>query len=176
MDKKLQYSNILVTDFDGILSDGMYEDALGNVWKHICCGNKEAVKFAHSQDIGIICISSQSREQGQKITKNVCDRLGIDVIFCETYKKLAAWQDIKQWYDRKPNNTAFVGDDFNDMYLAPYFDLMMSPQKSVPMFDKAYALLSNTEHIYFYHHIPLSSDKPLLEAVITFANFIYNGK
>lgn len=177
MKKELKYNNILVTDFDGILSDGMYEDAHGNIWKHICCGNKEAVQFAHEQDIEVICISSQSREQGKQITQNVCTRLGIEVYFCSTAEKLNTWQKICQWYSTPPNKRAFVGDDLNDLFLAPAFDLMMAPKKSIPMIDKANAFLSTTlQTQYFLHHRPLTSDKPLLEAVITFANFIYNGK
>lgn len=157
---------LLITDFDGILSLGMWQDAKSNIWKNIACGNKEAVKIARDHNIWIWCVSSQANPNGKAVTEAVCSKLGIPVIFTDTDNKPQAIIKIKE--EVQPKSTCWVGDDLYDLNIARYVNVMCAPVASKPMLELGSEVLDFEMPVYRW----LKSDKPLLEAVLRFIRYI----
>lgn len=162
----MEDKHLLITDFDGILSLGMWQDANSNIWKNIACGNKEAVKIAKDHNIWVWCVSSQANPKGKAVTEAVCNKLGIPVIFTDTDNKPQAIIKIKE--EVKPKSTCWVGDDIYDLNIARYVNVMCAPVASKPMLELGSEVLDIEMPIYRW----LKSDKPLLEAVLRFIRYI----
>ena len=158
----MEDKHLLITDFDGILSLGMWQDAKSNIWKNIACGNKEAVKIARDHNIWIWCVSSQANPNGKAVTEAVCTKLGIPVIFTDTDNKPQAIIKIKE--EVQPKNTCWVGNDLYDLNIARYVNVMYAPVASKPMLELGSEVLGLEMPDYRW----LKSDKPLLEAVLCF--------
>lgn len=158
--------HLLITDFDGIVSLGMWQDAKSNMWKNIACGNKEAVRIARDHNIWIWCVSSQANPKGRAVTETVCKNLGIQVVFTDTITKQPAIIKIKEKV--LPKATCWVGDDIYDLSIARYANIMCAPVASKPMLELGSEILELEMPVYRW----LKSDKPLLEAVLRFIRYI----
>lgn len=156
---------LLITDFDGILSLGMWQDAKFNIWKNIACGNKEAVKIAKDHNIWVWCVSSQANPNGKAVTEAVCNKLGMPVIFTNTENKPQAIIKIKE--EVKPKSTCWVGDDIYDLNIAKYVNVMYAPVATKPMLELGSEVLDLKMPVYRW----LKSNKPLLEAVLRFIKY-----
>lgn len=161
----MEDKHLLITDFDGILSLGMWQDAKSNIWKNIACGNKEAVKIARDYNIWIRCVSSQANPNGKAVTEAVCTKLGIPVIFTDTGNKPQAIIKIRE--EVQPKSTCWVGDDLYDLNIARYVNVMCVPVASKPMLELGSEVLNLEMPVYRW----LKSDKPLLEAVLLFIRY-----
>lgn len=161
---------LLITDFDGILSTGMFQDIHGRISKRIACGNKEARKLLEDNNIDVVCVTSQSSLSGLKITEDVCERLGIKLLKSDTNKREVIERIISE-HDF-PNCIGYVGDDYYDASYCELFDVMFIPKSSKSIRDLFFIINPLVKESSSC--VMLDSDKPFLEACLRFIDFINN--
>jgi 3-deoxy-D-manno-octulosonate 8-phosphate phosphatase (KDO 8-P phosphatase) len=104
----------LFLDVDGVLSDGaIIYDENGVETKNFDVKDGFGIKMAQSEGIEIIIISGRK----SKVTNLRCEELGIEKIYTGIKDKVECYDSIIKELGISDENTAYMGDDLNDMAL-----------------------------------------------------------
>jgi 3-deoxy-D-glycero-D-galacto-nononate 9-phosphatase len=105
---------LFITDIDGVWTDGgMYYDQTGNEWKKFNTSDSAGVLFLKYLEIPFAIITSEDTE----IVKRRAQKLKIERLYMGVKDKVGKAEEICRELGVKLEETAFIGDDLNDMPL-----------------------------------------------------------
>jgi len=129
--KKLSLIKLVVTDVDGVLTDGnLYIDSKGNETKRFNVKDGLGIKLLQEANIIIAVISGGKSESTIQRLK----KLKIKYYFFEAKNKLKVLQDLKKELDLKDFEVLYVGDDLNDLVLKEIVGILVAPNDAVKPF------------------------------------------
>lgn len=125
---------IILTDIDGVWTDGgMYYDQTGNEWKKFNTYDSAGVLFAHQHSIPVGIITGENT----LIVRRRAEKLGIDFVRQGVTDKVRAAKEICGILKCELIDTAYIGDDINDLSLLKAVGVSACPSSS-PDYIKKY--------------------------------------
>lgn len=105
---------LVMTDIDGVWTDGgMYYDRSGNELKKFNTSDSAGVLFLRALEIPVAIITGEKTEMVQARAK----KLRVDHLFQGVHNKVAVADELCTKLGISLEETAFIGDDLNDMTL-----------------------------------------------------------
>ncbi|MEC7382306.1 MAG: HAD family hydrolase [Cyanobacteriota bacterium] len=131
--------DLLVMDVDGVLTDGgLWLDAHGELQKRFDV--RDGLGLRLLQQEGLILALLSGGKGGA--TEARAKQLGIQHCFVGIKDKTAALAELQQQLNLSQLNTAFVGDDLNDLIVRPLVKLLLAPADACrPLRSQADAVL-----------------------------------
>ncbi len=105
---------LIITDIDGVWTDGgMYYDNESNEFKKFNTTDSGGVIFCNILDIPVAIITGEKTE----IVKRRAEKLKIKLLYQGIENKLKVAYDLVKRLNISLSETAFIGDDINDLKL-----------------------------------------------------------
>ena len=121
---KLNKINLVIFDVDGVLTDGgLYIDINGNLQKKFDVKDGLGMKLLQHYGIELAFISGGSSGASNLRAK----QLNIKYCLTGVKNKLEAVNIIQKELNIKPSETAFLGDDLNDIVVKKIVSLLVVP-------------------------------------------------
>ena len=121
---KLNKINLVIFDVDGVLTDGgLYIDINGNLQKKFDVKDGLGMKLLQHYGIELAFISGGSSGAANFRAK----QLNIKYCLTGVKNKLEAVNIIQKELNIKPSETAFLGDDLNDLVVKKLVSLLIVP-------------------------------------------------
>ena len=127
---------LVITDIDGVWTDGgMYYDQNGNEWKKFNTSDSAGVLFLKDANVPLAVITGENTE----IVKRRIKKLNVEYLFIGVDDKLKVAAELcnRLGIDLY-KNTAFIGDDINDVRLLKSVFISAVPS-TAPAYVKKYA-------------------------------------
>jgi len=131
LNKKLKRIKLVVTDVDGVLTDGGISlDDSGKVFRKF--NVKDGLGLKLLQEIGIK-VAFLSGGTGRSIQQRA-KQLKVDYCFTEINDKAAILEKLKGDLNLKKEDILYVGDDLNDIPIKDHVGLLISTSDAVKPF------------------------------------------
>jgi 3-deoxy-D-manno-octulosonate 8-phosphate phosphatase (KDO 8-P phosphatase) len=115
---------LFITDIDGVWTDGgMYYDNAGNEWKKFNTSDSAGVSFLKLLKIPLAIITGEETN----IVRRRAQKLEIEYLFMGVKNKLEVAESLCKKININLNETAFIGDDLNDVQLIKKAGLSACP-------------------------------------------------
>jgi len=112
--KKLQKIKLVITDVDGVLTDGgMYYSIKGDIMKKFFTRDGMGVTLLRKKSIPTLIITKEKTTMVKHWAKN----MKIEKLYDGVLKKELIIDKICKNYHLKHENIAYIGDDVNDLEL-----------------------------------------------------------
>ena len=122
--KKSQTIKIVLTDVDGVLTDGgMYYTKDGDIMKRFFVRDGMGVTLLRKQGIPTIIVTKEKNI----VTKMWSTKMKIEKLYQGIIKKEEILDKICKDYGVKPEEVAYIGDDINDLELLKRVGLSVTP-------------------------------------------------
>ena len=122
--QRLRQLKLLVFDVDGVLTDGgLSYGPDGQIGRRFSARDGLAMKLLQEAGLQLAWISGG---RGESIARRAQD-LGIAHCFAEVNNKSAVLNGLQQKLGHSAPETAFVGDDLNDLVVRPHVGLLITP-------------------------------------------------
>ena len=126
--QQLRQLKLLVFDVDGVLTDGgLSYGPDGQIGRRFDARDGLAMKLLQQSALQLAWISGG---RGESIARRAQD-LGIAHCFAEVNDKSAVLNALQQKLGHSAAETAFVGDDLNDLVVRPHVGLLITPADAV---------------------------------------------
>ena len=126
--QRLRQLKLLVFDVDGVLTDGgLSYGPDGQIWRRFDARDGLGIKVLQEAGLHLAWISGG---RGESIAMRA-QHLGIAHCFAEVKDKSAVLKALQQKLGYSAAETAFVGDDLNDLVVRPHVGLLVSPADAV---------------------------------------------
>ena len=137
--KALSTIELLVLDVDGVLTDGgLWLDANGGLQKRFDVRDGLGLRLLKQEGLTLAFLSGGKGGA----TEMRADQLGIDHCLVGIKDKPAALSELQQQLKLSRSQTAFVGDDLNDLIVRPLVKLLLAPADACePLRKQADAVL-----------------------------------
>ena len=124
---KLKKIKLLILDIDGVLTDGsILIDSSGEVLKKFDVKDGMGIKLLQEIGIEIIFLSGGVSGAAQKRA----EQLGVKSCFTGIKDKYIKIQHIQEKRSVTIDETAYVGDDINDIVVRPIVSLLFAPSNA----------------------------------------------
>ena len=124
---------LFITDIDGVWTDGgMYYDQTGNEWKKFNTSDSAGVLFLRLLGIPTAVITGEDTE----IMRRRAEKLKIDYLYMGIKDKVGVAQSICDELGITLEETAYIGDDINDILLLQKVGLSASPANAASYVKK----------------------------------------
>ena len=131
--KALKNIKLLVIDVDGVLTDGaLYISHNGDIQKRFSVKDGLGIKLLIESGIEIIFLSGGK----EGATSARADQLGIKHCFVNIANKKKKLMKFQEEHGFTVNETAYIGDDLNDLVIKSRVNLLISPSDAVGLFLK----------------------------------------
>ena len=115
---------LIITDIDGVWTDGgMYYDQTGNEWKKFNTSDSAGIIFARILNIPVAIMTGETTS----IVLRRAEKLKINHVFQGVKNKLKCAEDLCKQLGISLEETAFIGDDINDIHLLKKVGMSCSP-------------------------------------------------
>ena len=142
LNKKLKKIKLVVTDVDGVLTDGGISlDESGQVFRKF--NVKDGLGLKLLQEIGIK-VAFLSGGAGKSIYYRA-KQLNVDYCFTEIKDKAEILEKLKQDLNFKKEDILYLGDDLNDIPIKVHVSLLVSPGDAVKPFKLVSDVLLKTK-------------------------------
>jgi len=122
--KKFQDIRIVLTDVDGVLTDGgMYYSSKGDTMKKFHVRDGMAVNMLKKHNIPTIIVTKEK----SPIIIQWAKKMNVKKIFDGVLDKKKILKKICKEFDVKSSNIVYIGDDVNDMALLKNVGISVSP-------------------------------------------------
>ena len=122
--QRLRQLKLLVFDVDGVLTDGgLSYGPDGQIWRRFDARDGLGIKVLQEAGLQLAWISGG---RGESIARRAED-LGIAHCFAEVKDKSAVLNALQQKLGHSAAETAFVGDDLNDLVVRLHVGLLITP-------------------------------------------------
>ena len=122
--KKFQDIKIVLTDVDGVLTDGgMYYSSKGDTMKKFHVRDGMAINMLKKHNIPTIIVT---KEKNPIITQ-WAKKMNVKKIFDGVLDKEKILKKVCKEFDVKTSNIVYIGDDVNDMDLLKNVGISISP-------------------------------------------------
>jgi len=130
--KKIAKIKLLVFDIDGVLTNGkLLINENGDITREFNVRDGLAIKLLQENKIIVAFISGG---EGKSTLKRAT-MLGISHCLINIKNKQIALRELQDKLNILPSNTAFVGDDINDLVVKEDVSLLIGPKDSAPEFS-----------------------------------------
>src|SRR6056297_3235169 len=110
--EKCREVSLLLTDVDGVLTDGrLYYSAEGDVMKAFNVKDGMGVKRLQRSGIKVGIVTGRTSD----MVAIRASELGVDIVYQGINDKKKAIKEILNQLDVVPEQTAYIGDDINDL-------------------------------------------------------------
>jgi YrbI family 3-deoxy-D-manno-octulosonate 8-phosphate phosphatase len=131
--KKCIQIKLLITDVDGVLTDGgMYYSKNGEMLKKFNTRDGMGVQLLQNNKIPVIIITGEKSE----IVLSRAKKLLIKEVFIGIKKKESLLPKICKKYKIKESNIAYIGDDLNDLNILQQVGFSASPKDGMVVIKK----------------------------------------
>ena len=131
--KKCLEIKIVITDVDGVLTDGgMFFSKNGEMLKKFNTRDGMGVELLRNHKIPVVIITREN----SKIVLSRAKKLLIKEIFIGVKKKELLLPKICKKYQIKKNNVAYIGDDINDLEILKQVGFSASPRDGISIIKK----------------------------------------
>ena len=131
LNKKLKRIRLVITDVDGVLTDGgIFLDESGQVFRKF--NVKDGLGLKLLQEIGIK-VAFLSGGTGESI-QHRARQLKVDYCFTEINDKAAILEKLKEDLKLNKEDILYLGDDLNDIPIKAKVSLLISPSDAVKSF------------------------------------------
>ena len=121
---------LILTDIDGVWTDGgMYYDQFDNEMKKFHTYDGAGVLFAHQLGIPVGIITGEET----LVVKRRAEKLKVDYLFQGVTNKVAVVEALLKDLGISYEDTAYIGDDINDLPLLKRVGYSASP-KNAPLY------------------------------------------
>lgn len=118
---------LVITDIDGVWTDGgMYYDNHGNEFKKFNTSDSAGVMMLRSLNIPLAIITGEDTE----IVRRRAEKLNVNYLFMGVRNKLQIATDLCNELGISLDETAYIGDDINDVPLLKAVGLSATPANS----------------------------------------------
>lgn len=125
--KKCQKIKILLTDVDGVLTDGgMYYTKDGDVMKKFYVGDGMGINLLLRRNIHTIIVTKEKNQ----VTRNWANRMNVKKIYDGIKQKEAILEKILINFKVKTFEVCYIGDDINDVKLMKKVGLSACPKNA----------------------------------------------
>ena len=133
--------DLLVMDVDGVLTDGgLWLDPRGELQKRFDVRDGLGLRLLQQEGLTLALLSGGKGGATEARAK----QLGIEHCFVGIKDKTAALAELQQQLNLSQLNTAFVGDDLNDLIVRPLVKLLLAPADACrPLRSQADAVLQH---------------------------------
>ena len=122
---KIKKIKLLVMDVDGVLTDGkLYLDSQGSLMKSFDVKDGLGVKLLMENNIKIVFLSGGSGGA----TEKRAETLKIDYCQVGSKNKLIAMANLQKKFSLTKEDTAYVGDDLNDIPVKKLVNIFFAPR------------------------------------------------
>ena len=122
--KKLNKIKIVLTDVDGVLTDGgMYYTKDGDIMKKFHARDGMGVTLLRKNNIPTIIVTKEKN----KIIKNWAEKMNVKKLYDGIQKKEKILEKVCNEFSIKPSEVAFIGDDVNDLELLKIVGFSATP-------------------------------------------------
>ncbi|MHC1774817.1 MAG: KdsC family phosphatase [Lentimicrobium sp.] len=119
---------LVITDIDGVWTDGgMYIDNTGNEFKKFNTSDSAGVLMLRGLDIPLAIITGEDTE----IVRRRAEKLKVNYLFMGIRNKLLVATNLCKDLGISLDETAFIGDDINDIQLLRAAGLSATPANAV---------------------------------------------
>ena len=123
--KKCINVKILLTDVDGVLTDGgMYYSAQGDVMKKFNVKDGMGINILKKKNIPTIIITKEKT----KIVRQWGKKMNVEKVYDGIMKKELILEKICKSFNISEKEVAFVGDDVNDLELMKKVGFSVAPK------------------------------------------------
>ena len=127
--KKLEKVNLIVSDVDGVLTNGMVTiTTSGEMIRHMNVKDGYAIKQALNHGFNI-CIISGGTNEGVRVR---LQHLGIKDVYLGAHQKLIPFNEFITNNNINPEHVLYMGDDIPDVPVLKQVGLATCPQDAVP--------------------------------------------
>ena len=131
--KKCLEVKIVITDVDGVLTDGgMFFSENGEMLKKFNTRDGMGVELLRNHKIPVVIITREN----SKIVLSRAKKLLIKEAFIGIKRKELLLPKICKKYQIKKNNVAYIGDDINDLEILKQVGFSASPRDGVSIIKK----------------------------------------
>ena len=124
---KAKAIKIVATDIDGVWTDaGMYYTSSGEKMKCFSTYDGMAIPLLKKEKIEVAILTSEN----SKIVKARAKKLGIKYVYIDEKEKLFRIQYLCNRLNIAPDETAYIGDDLNDLEVLKYVGISAMPCSS----------------------------------------------
>lgn len=129
----MRLPKLIMTDIDGVWTDGgMYYDQTGNEWKKFNTSDSAGILFCHKLNIPVAIITGEKTE----IVERRAKKLKVDYVFQGVEDKSKIATQLCEKLDIKLSETAYIGDDINDIQLLKSVGISACPKNAEPYIKK----------------------------------------
>ena len=122
---KMQQIKIILTDVDGVLTDGgMYYSAKGDIQKKFHARDGMGIAILQRNGIPTIIITKEKNE----IVKKWTSKMNVDKLFQGIKQKETLLPKLCSLYNLKEENIAYSGDDVNDLEIMKKIGFSVTPK------------------------------------------------
>jgi 3-deoxy-D-manno-octulosonate 8-phosphate phosphatase (KDO 8-P phosphatase) len=133
---------IIFTDIDGVWTDGgMYYDQNGNELKKFHTYDSAGVLISHKYGIPVAIITGEETE----IVSNRAKKIHVDYVFQGAKNKLSIAQALCVKLGINLNESAFIGDDINDLELLNSVGFSAAPINAHHLVKKLVNYITTTQ-------------------------------
>ena len=131
--KKCLEIKIVITDVDGVLTDGgMFFSKNGEMLKKFNTRDGMGVELLRNYKIPVVIITREN----SKIVLSRAKKLLIKEAFIGIKRKELLLPKICKKYQIKKNNVAYIGDDINDLEILKQVGFSASPRDGISIIKK----------------------------------------
>ena len=126
--KNLENIKLVITDIDGVWTDGgMYYSESGDFLKKFHTKDGMGVELLKNQGIATAVITSEDTDFVKKRAK----KLKIDYLYQGIKDKKSIVETLQKTLSISANETAYIGDDLNDLPVKPIVGYFFAPSDAV---------------------------------------------
>lgn len=116
MAKKYRNIKIVITDVDGVLTDGgIYTGPKGILFKKFNVKDGAGVQMLKSIGIDTVIMSSETDELNQKILESRSQKIGVKHCFSSVNDKYKFLLNFMRKNNLESKNIVYIADDINDL-------------------------------------------------------------
>ena len=130
VESKLKKVKLIVSDVDGVLTDGKIYLLAGEELKVFSARDASPMEIARRSGLKFLFITSRKSKAIIKRAKELKTELVFKTDIKKTGGDLPRY--IKKRYGLKPDGVLYVGDDWSDLYAMKLFGLSVSPSNAAP--------------------------------------------
>ena len=136
--KKCEKIKILLTDVDGVLTDGgMYYSAQGDVMKKFHARDGMGVNMLRRNNIPTVIITKEKSQ----IVKRWAKKMNVIKVYDNVLKKELILEKISKKFLVSKSEMAYIGDDVNDLEIIKMVGFSATPKDGIEKMKK------NVDHI-----------------------------
>ena len=136
--KKLKSIRLVVTDIDGVLTDGgIYLDESGQTLRKFNVKDGLGIKLLQETGIKVVFLSGGTGKSIHQRAK----QLNVDYCYTEINNKVEILEKLKEELSLKKEDILYLGDDLNDIPIKAHVNLLISPCDAVKPFKLVSDLL-----------------------------------